>query len=175
MVSYAPGIQSLNYTHMWNFQDLRGVKPEIAPNPNSIYEFITCNKGFSKIKKIVENADLGGILNDIQANFTFIIPHDQSLKEYPEEFFEKMDKGFAKQIINSALINRKIDGDLLSSSPVSYIYTKNPKMRMYITNISGETRINNCVSVLKYNINLGNGLIHIIDGLIIPSEDTFMN
>lgn len=175
MVSYAPNTQSLNYTHMWNFQDLRGKAPEISPNPGSIYEFITCNKGFSKIKKIVENADLGGFLNDIQANFTFIIPKDHSIKDYPEEFFTRMDKGYAKEIINSALINRKIDYNLITSSPVSYLYTRNPKMRMYVTNINERTRINDCVNVLEYNINLANGLIHIVDGLILPSENTFMN
>jgi uncharacterized surface protein with fasciclin (FAS1) repeats len=86
-----------------------------------------------------------------------------------------MDKGYAKEIINSALINRKIDYNLLTSSPVSYLYTRNPKMRMYVTNINETTRINDCVNVLEYNINRTNGLIHIVDGLILPSENTFMN
>jgi len=48
-------------------------------------------------------------------------------------------------------------------------------MRMYVTNINETTRINDCVNVLEYNINRTNGLIHIVDGLILPSENTFMN
>ena len=46
---------------------------------------------------------------------------------------------------------------------------------MYITNINRITNINNCVNVVKYDIWKENGIIHIIDNLLLPSEDHFMN
>ena len=73
------------------------------------------------------------------------------------------------------MIDRKITKNLITSSPVAYYYTRNDKMRMYVTNIDDNTRINNSVNIVKYDINVNNGLIHIIDGIIIPNEDHFMN
>ena len=114
-------------------------------------------------------------LNSDQANFTLFLPTDDSLRHIPEEFFTQMDDGLARQIFNSSIMDRRLTKDLIMSSPVSYYYTKNPQMRMYVTNIGGKTRINNCSTVLQYDITCTNGLVHIIDNLLVPSDDHFMN
>jgi hypothetical protein len=86
-----------------------------------------------------------------------------------------MDTGQARSIVASSTLPRKLAKDLLTSSPVAYYYTKYPSMRMYVTNISGETILNGCVKVIEFDHILGNGFVHIVDGLIIPNEDHFMN
>jgi hypothetical protein len=86
-----------------------------------------------------------------------------------------MDDGEAKDIIETSILPTIIASDLLKSSPVSYFYTKNSHMRMYVTNINDITKINNCVQVVKYDIWCNNGIIHIVSGLIQPSLDHFLN
>jgi hypothetical protein len=176
MVSYIPSTQSLLYNHMSSFVDYRTDKePEICINSGSIYSIIASSPSFSKFKKIVENAKMIGIFNDIQANFTLFLPSDDYLKDFPDWFFETMDDGLAKQIINSSIIPKILKRDLLTSSPVCYFYTKNPGMRMYVTNINYITELNRCTRVVRYDINCTNGVIHLIDNLIIPNDDHFMN
>lgn len=176
MVSLGPDTQSCNYSHMYSFVDLANShEPQLCINKDSIYDFLHKNPHFSKFKQIVHRAKMEGQLNEIQANFTLFIPSDSSLQDIPQDFFDKMDDGLARQILKSSSLLRKIDKYLITSSPVAYYRTMDPTMRMYVTNISGRTQINNCVSVVKYDIVLNNGIIHLVDGLIVPSDDTFMN
>lgn len=176
MVSTGPDVQNYNFTHMYSFVDRRlNDREEVyLPNKDTLYSYI-CNPEFSKFKKILEKAKMISQLNNIQANFTVFVPDDDSLKDIPDEYFSNMDIGTAKQIVNASIIVKKINGELIQSSPVAYYYTLNPKMRMYITNIGGITIINNRTRITEYDITLTNGIIHKISDLIIPNEDHFMN
>ena len=86
-----------------------------------------------------------------------------------------MDTGLARSIVASSTLPRKLGSDLLRSSPVAYYYTRHAPMRMYVTNISGVTSLNGCVNVTAFDKVLGNGIVHTIDGLIVPDENHFMN
>ena len=176
MVSFAPNTQSLLYNHMSFFTDYQSdVEPKMCLNKGSIYDFISSNPKFSKFKKIVDTANRMGFLNDDQANCTVFIPSDDYLKHIPQNYFNTMDDGLAREILASSTIPKILASDLITSSPVAYYYTRNPKMRMYVTNINSRTKINNCATIVRYDIWCNNGIIHLIDNLIEPSQDHFMN
>jgi uncharacterized surface protein with fasciclin (FAS1) repeats len=176
MVSCYPETQNYNFTHMSSFVDYRNPDAaEMCVNKGSIYDYINSNPIFSKFRTIVQRANMLGQLNQPQADFTVMIPPNDHLQHIPEDYFAKMDDGLARQILKASCINRVIDKNLITSSPVSYYYTQNKEMRMYVTNIGGRTEINNCCSIIQYDISLNNGMVHIIDGLIVPSNAHFMN
>lgn len=173
MVSISPDTQSYDFTHMWSFVDYRNEKaPKKCVVKGSIFDFLYSNPEYSKFLKIVEKASMEGQLNDPQANFTLFIPSNDLIKHIPEEYFDIMDDGTARQILKGSTLNRKIDKRLLQFSPVSYFMTINtcPQTRLYVTNISGITEIDNCVKVVKYDNILNNGIIHVVDNLIIPDQ-----
>lgn len=176
MVSYGPDVENYNFTHMYSFVDYRPDKlPEVFINKNSIYAIIHGNPAFSIFRKIVEKANMIGVLNEMQGGFTVLVPVDSSLSHIPKKYFECMDIGLAKQIVKACCINGCIDKFLLTSSPVAYYYTLNPDMRMYITNIGGVTRVNNCANIIKFDMIATNGVVHVIEGFIAPNLDHFMN
>lgn len=176
MVSITPDTQSYLFTHMSSFVDYRSVKPpELCTHKNSIYDFLYSNVEFSKFKSVVDKAQMIPFLDEIQANATIFIPSDKYLQHIPADFFSNMDIGLARQIVSSSTLPRIIDRDLLTSSPVCYLYTRNPDMRMYVTNINSRTTINNCINVIQYDIQRTNGIIHLVDNIILPSENHFMN
>jgi len=175
MTACYPESQNYMFTHMWSFQDLQGNKPELLRNKGTIYDFLVSDGSFKKFLLIVDRARMTSQLDQIDANFTMMIPPDNFLQQIPEEYFAQMDDGLARQILKASSINRKIDSQLITSSPVSYYYTLNPKMRMYITNIGGVTQINNCAQITQYDVPMTNGLVHITNGLVIPSDAHFMN
>jgi uncharacterized surface protein with fasciclin (FAS1) repeats len=171
-----PYNEPLNYTHMFDFTDYRNDgKKKPCFEKGSIYEYLYNSGKFTKFLMIIERADMIGQLGDLEANFTLLCPDDESLKKLNCDFFNNMDIGMAKQILNSSLLNRKIGKNLLTSSPVSYYYTKNPIFRLYVTNINSRIIINECLTVKQFDIKLNNNMIHVIDGLIIPDEKHFMN
>lgn len=178
MVSYGPDIQNQNFTHMYEFVDYRlpkGKRLEPCIVKGSIYDYINSQPNMKGIKLIIDKAKYTGLLSDCEANFTLFIPTDEYLKRVPSSFFDDMDDGLAREILLSSMMWRKIDKKLITSSPVAYYITKNPRMRMYVTNINNKTVVNNCGSIVKYDIDCNNGMIHILDTLIIPNNDTFMN
>lgn len=176
MVTLGPDTQSTNYSHMYDFQDLSNPeRPQICLNKGSLYHFLVKHPDFTRFSEIIRRAKMDGQLNELEADFTLFIPSDNYLQHIPNEYFEKMDDGLARQILNSSTMRRKIDKYLITSSPVAYYSTLDPRMRMYVTNISGVTRINNCASIVKYGLNFSNGTIHVVDNLIAPNEDHFMN
>jgi hypothetical protein len=176
MVSYGPDIQNMNFTHMTEFVDYRSkVAPQICINSGSIYDLIHKHPQMTKFKLIVHRANMIGRLNDEQAQCTVFIPLDDFLKHIPDSYFQTMDDGLARQIVDASTLKVPIDGNLLISSPVAYYYTRNDKMRMYITNISRKTEVNKCATVIKFNIPCSNGIVHIVNNIVAPNEDTFMN
>lgn len=176
MVSYGSDIQNMNFTHMTHFTDYQSrVEPQLCINSGSIYDIINRHPQMAKFKTIVLRAMMEGRLNDEQADFTVFIPLDNYLKHIPIDYFAKMDDGLARQVIDASILKRTIEGKLLISSPVAYYYTRNDQMRMYITNINRQTRVNKCASVVSFDNNCTNGVIHIVDNIVAPNLDTFMN
>lgn len=176
MVSYGPNTQYLNFQHMFDFVDYRSKnKPQMCLTEGSIYCYLYSNPQFSKFRSIIDKVNLAGFLNDSQANITLFVPSNAHLSHIPDEWFKTLDIGTARAILDASSIPKKLKKDLLTSSPVCYYYTKNPKMRMYMTNINNVTRINNCASIVQYDIEANNGVIHLIDNIIVPNEDHYLN
>lgn len=176
MVSYAPNTQYLNFQHMYDFIDYRSnLKPQICSTEGSIYHTLSTNPRFSKFVSIIHKVGLEGLYDDMLANMTIFVPDNKYLNHIPDSFFKNLDIGTARKILNASIIPKKLKKDLLTSSPVCYYFTRNPSMRMYMTNINNVTRINNCATVVHFDIEANNGIIHVIDNLITETNDHFMN
>ena len=83
-------------------------------------------------------------------------------------YFINMDDASARHIVMSLMLNRRIRTDLLIDSPASFFLTRDPPNRLFISNISGKTYINNDTSINKFDIPTRHGVIHVIDNLIFP-------
>ena len=169
MVSNTPNTQSYDFTHMYNFTDLR--KPKNKLNnicKNSLMSIINDNKDFSKYKYMIHLAQLENMFSSLQAEFTIFIPSDKYIEELGENIFINMDSSTARHIIKSTMIDKKIPSELLQDSPVFYLKTKDPPNNLFITNISDNIYINNDVKIIEKDIITKNGIIHVIDKMIIP-------
>ncbi len=171
MVSIGPNSQSYNMTHMFNISDLRSCKTlekTYAPS-NSLLGVIQFHPDFTKFKYMVELSGMDNIFGDSQANFTLFVPSDQELAGLEESIFKNMDKAQARHIIKASTLERKIPSELLESSPSSYFLTRSEPNKLFITNISGRTYINNSINVIHKDWETDNGIIHVVDKLIFPN------
>ncbi len=168
MVSMGPYTESYNNTHMFNMPDLNVPFSGFAYTPGSIFGYISENKDFSKFMFLITKAKLESYLNEDQANLTLFVPSDKLLKNIDENVLANIDLATARHIILFSSLNRKIDYDLLSASPMAYFITKNPTNKILVENLHGRTILNGCSTIVKPNIELGNGMIHIVDNLLLP-------
>ena len=167
MVSNGPNSQSNNFTHMFDFVDLRGKPVEKIQDKNSLMGFINNTPEFSKFKYIIQKAMMSDILGSIQTNATLFIPSDN---EIPNFFIDDMDVSLARHIVKSSMLNKKIPSELLEDSPLLIFNTNNPYNKLLITNINGETYIDNNIKIIQKDIITSNGIIHVIDNLIWPEH-----
>ena len=178
MTAIGPYSKSYDNTHMYSFVDYRHPVTinEFCIPDDTIMGYIRKHPDFQKIKRILCRANLVGVMSDPQLDITLFVPIDKFIEE-PCEFFDNIDPGMARDIINVSSLKRKINGELVRSSPVCYFTTRDPYRRnqMYVTNISGITKINNCAQVVHYDINLSNGIIHVVDKLLNENSSPFLN
>ena len=169
MTYMGPATQSYDFTHMWDMTDLRAPAGPKSYCPNSLMYIIATEPDFSKFNYLVNLADMEGVFTDPQADFTIFVPSDKSLVGMGQGPFINMDRATARNIIKSSMLNRKITSDILEDSPAAYFITRDPPNRLFVTNLSGVTQINNNVTIIHKNIDAVNGMIHVIDGLIWPN------
>lgn len=169
MTSSGPYSQSNNFTHMFDFTDYKGPLPTMVPCPNTLLGLIYNNPDFSIFKFMVHRSKLNSFFNLSQADFTVFIPSDKELlKRMDESIFTNMDILTARSIVKSCMLNNRISSEVLEDSPAAYYYTTEPSNRLFITNLNGNTIINNNIKIIKKDILLKNGIVHVIDGLVIP-------
>ena len=169
MVSIGPNSQVYNFTHMFDFTDLRGPLPKKIPCKNSILGFLNSNPDYSIFLYLVKLSNQEGFLDNLQAQFTLFLQTNSSLQSINRNIFVNMDQGTAYSIVRSSLLKYRIPSEVLEDSPQAYYYTMSEENRLMITNISGNTYINGNVKIIKKDILCTNGLIHVTDGLFIPN------
>lgn len=168
MTSSGPYSQSYNFTHMYNLGDIKGCLPKEGLCENSMMGLIKKHPDFTKFAYVMKLANMEDIYNASQANCTLFVPSDQALSHLGDDIFLNMDDAFARHLIKSSTLERRIPSEILSDSPASYFITRSPQNRIFVTNINDQIQINNCINVIHKDMEAGNGLIHVVDGLIWP-------
>lgn len=172
MTSSGPYSESLNYTHMFDFTDIRGQYPTKTYNSGSIMSFVNNNIDMTFFRYLIKLAGLDTFLDDPQANLTIFIPSDVILrsKGINETNILNIQRDLARTIVNSSIMTRQISRLLLQNSPASYFNTIDGVNRMFITNIDDNVCINDYIYVIGFDIECNNGIIHIVDTLISPLQ-----
>lgn len=167
MTASYPYSESRNYTFMYDLQDLRGPPAEITGCPNTVLGYLQTNREeFSGFLHIIKMAEMEDMFAQKQFQQTVFVPSDKYLNI---QEVKKIDQDTAKNIINFSTMNRFINEELLTASPASYFVTRYKHLpQLLVTNISGITQLNGCANVTKFDISLSNGLIHLVDHLIVP-------
>jgi len=153
---------------MFQFNDKNGKLPIKTYSKNSIMDLINYHPDFTKFLYILKLSEMDVILDKKQANFTIFVPSDTAIKNIPDDVFLNMDQGDAKNIVQSSLLDYRIPKELLVDSPAAYFNTLSPQNRMFVTNINLNTKINNNLNVIYFDIICTNGIIHVVDKLIKP-------
>ena len=164
MVSLGPNSQPCNLTHMFDFLE-RSKPSNTTLDPESLMGIINNTDDFSFFKYIVQNAMMCNILNSPESNLTLFVPHNGA---FSEKDLQYMDISLARHIVRTSTLDKRITSELLEDSGASYFATKDPPNRLFVRNLNGQTFINDHSKIVYKDIIASNGIIHIVDKLIIP-------
>jgi uncharacterized surface protein with fasciclin (FAS1) repeats len=174
MTTPGPYTQSYNFTHMFDIPDLRGPFPVQEPIKGSILGVIVSIPEFSKFRYIIHRALLDDFFNAPQADCTVFVPTNSAIENYiTDDVLVNMDVYTARKIVKNAYVEKRLSSEVLKDSPISHLYlTTDPIDRLTIMNVQNETFINGGVKVLLWDLPANNGIIHVIDNLILPYDMT---
>lgn len=172
MVSIGPYSQAYDMRQMYDFVDWNSSKnPKVCIPQNSLMGIVNSNSDFSIFSKIIKKACYEGKLSDKQAEFTLFVPSDMYiLNKYDRTSLDNIDESLAKKILSFSLMNRIIDKNLFKSSPISTFPTLDRSNSMMIENVNNITILPNNTRVIHWNHKADNGIIHVVDNILIPSD-----
>ena len=161
---------SQDYRSMYDMTDLKRFKSikNTYITPGSLMSILKEDR-FSYVAHLVRVAQFEALFNSCNLNYTLLIPTNDSLKEkyaprLLRDFFANIDNQSARQIIQYSTIPRIASYSLLTQSPHQYVTTRLNAQRILFQN----NTINDDIHFSEPTIVTTNGLIHIIDNLLIP-------
>jgi len=175
----------VSYHGYWNYQDLiqsydledkRRFPPKEKYDKNTVYGYICDSPQFSIFKHLLKTANLEKNADHPQFNSTLFICDDKTLFQlYGETFFMNMDRDTALNIVKFHMLNRMIGKKTLLYNKGCLVQTKRESSQITIdvlTNEKGENKIhiNQQAFIVSDEIKRSNGLIYIIDNLLVPEN-----
>jgi len=174
MVSYHGYLNYQDLIQSYDLEDKRRFPPREKYDKNSVYGYIHDSPQFSVFKHLLKTSNLAKNTDHPQFNCTVFICDDKTLLNlYGESFFMNMDRNTALSLVNFHMINRSIGKKTLLSKKGCLIQTKKEESNISIdikTDEKGEQKIhlNQQAFVVSDEIKVSNGMIYIIDNLLIP-------
>ncbi len=167
MTAIGPYSQSYMMTHMYSTPDLRVCqnKGKIVYDKSSIMGILDRTPIYSKFARILQIAQMDGVYNQLQANFTLFVTPDSYVSD---DLMKSIDVGDARRIVKSSSLKGIIPSVLIEDSPATYFMTTDERTKLFVTNLRGETLINDGIRVIEKDIRASNGMIHTINNVIIP-------
>ena len=166
MVSYHGYFQ---YQHIIQADPIE--KKEVCRIPeNTISGYLHNHPEYRLFTWMIKKAEMELKMGDQQFDATLFVVNDKDLlKQFgSDDFFVNMDKNQAYNILYAHLLNKKIHKKTLMSQRLTKIYTKNEKTQIIFLNNYGDITLNNMSKLIKEDIRLQNGVIHVVDHLILP-------
>jgi len=102
--------------------------------------------------------------------FTVLAPTDEAFANLPEGTLETLLKPESKETLKAILLYHVIDGEVMSDKVVGMDEAETLQGSMIDIKTSDEGVMINNAKVVKTDIVAGNGVIHVIDTVLIPTK-----
>lgn len=161
--------QAKNFSGIYDIFGQERLPPPKAKN--NILGMINNYPDFKIFAYILQKSGFEWRYDQETSNFTVFVPSDSWIRSDPnfkEEDIIAMDKDTAVQIVKNSTVEKLKPLSVLRSDIQLYLDTMRNASRLYLRNSMNDTIINNSVKIVKANIRVNNGIIHIVSGIIHP-------
>ena len=134
---------------------------------------------------IVEVASKAGVFNTLIAAakaaglvealtgkgpITVFAPTDDAFAKLPEGAIENLLKPENKEKLKNIILYHIVDGEVMSKAAITLDSAKTLQGSSFSINLDGKTLKINGASVTQADIKVSNGVIHVIDSVILPKS-----
>lgn len=170
MTSIGPSSQSYNFTHMWYQPDLHkqhvSHKSSSSSQPGTLMHFLEQSSDTTRFLYIVRLAMLEYQFNDPYSNCTLFVPSDRTLR-MSDATLEMMDMATARHVVRSSTVDRQLPLSVLRKSPLQNLMSRDTPNLLHFVSTDKATWVNN-KCILASDIQCTNGMLHLIDDIIVP-------
>jgi uncharacterized surface protein with fasciclin (FAS1) repeats len=139
---------------------------QATSNSNTIVDVAVANPDFTTLVKAVKAAGMGKALAG-NGPFTVFAPTNQAFAALPQETVETLMKPENKKKLRKLLSYHVVSGNLASSQLKSGEIMTVAGSPVMLSISGGKVKINNA-NVIGVDIKASNGVIHVVDRVILP-------
>ncbi|MBT6780169.1 MAG: fasciclin domain-containing protein, partial [Porticoccaceae bacterium] len=145
--------------------------PEPEPEPMSIVDVAVANGSFTTLVTALEATGLDVTLSDMDSSFTVFAPTDDAFALLGDETITALldDTETLSDILTYHVIGSEIDSTAAISSAGSTVEMVNGDSTGL--SLDGDSLLVNTVTVTTVDVEADNGVIHVIDAVLIPPVD----
>jgi transforming growth factor-beta-induced protein len=142
-----------------------------APKGNTLVDVATAAGSFKTLLAAATAADLVGVLSG-EGPFTVFAPTDEAFAKLPAGTVESLVKPENRATLVAILKNHVIAGKVtLAQALASGAATTLQGSKISAKFVDGRVRVESA-SLLKADLAASNGIIHVIDGVLLPAKPT---
>ena len=142
--------------------------PEPTPDPQSIVDVALANGSFTTLIAALEATDLDDTLSDMDSTFTVFAPTDDAFDLLGQAAIDALlaDTETLTDILTYHVITSEIDAAAAISSAGTTVEMANGDL--IGLSLDGDDLLVNAVTVTTTDVQADNGVIHVIDAVLIP-------
>lgn len=141
--------------------------PEKEPG---IVETAVSNDDFSTLVKLVKHAELVDVLSG-EGPFTVFAPTNDAFAKLPKATVEKLLSDEGREQLQTILKYHVVAGEVMAEDVVKMKEAKTVAGKMINIKVTDGKVYLNDVQVTKTDIECGNGVIHVINGVLLPPSE----
>ena len=142
-------------------------KPEKAAAKSTVVEIAAGNKDFSTLVAAVKAAGLVETLSG-KGPFTVFAPTNEAFANLPEGAVESLLKPENKQKLVAILTYHVVPGSVMAAEVVTLKNAKTVNGQSVKIGVTGNNVMVDNARVVKTDVKASNGVIHVIDAVILP-------
>jgi uncharacterized surface protein with fasciclin (FAS1) repeats len=139
-----------------------------ATTNEDIKDVVAANPSLSTLRNLLDETDLDEKLDDSDP-YTLFAPSDQAFAALPELTRQRLLKPQNRQLLRQVLAYHVIPGNLTANQiqPGEVQTLGNNPVNVQVDQVNNQVRVNDA-RVIQADIQASNGVIHIVDRVILP-------
>ena len=134
-------------------------------------DLVATAKGAGDFKTLVKAVAAADLVETLQGEgpYTVFAPNDEAFEKLPTGTLETLLEEENKDQLKSILLYHVVEGKVMASDVVNLDEAETVQGEAISISTQGETvTLNDTIKVIKTDIDASNGVIHVIDGVLIP-------
>ena len=168
---YGSDLTPYDHSFTYRVPDLPAKNNKLTFTSNSLIDLISKEPQFSRFFFMIKLGSLASMLDSYTSTYTIFVPTDDAFP-FTDDVLINMDKYVAKETVLYHILPMKAPLSVLQSSNGMYLEPKiNSSINCKIMSklaANGTIVLNSNSNIVQGNIKATNGLIHVIDRILIP-------